>query len=653
MSLKFGEALNIATSAPENLIFCDSSTLRKMINSGICSDEAKVACITELLTRYFLSGRSDETLDEIFKNSELQELIRLRDRNYICNLRSKDIPQSLWASKSDFEKSCELNFRKKLAELLDIVEGFIPVYQKDSKESEAFFIPFHFEENQKCNCICDLEGKSIKSWISPYKDLFGHKSKLCCIIHCKTRYINENLKGPSFMLPLFLAYKRKIGLLPKYDHLRLIASGEIRENRLVEVQVAEKYQAFKQLFKDAYFLFPETNNFYVNDIFAIALNTNVGMDEILEFIRCEIEAKGLAIPTFKDAIERIKSIELEIRRDYYNRWEQGLARVENMEIAIPKERNPESYLLCTMLKSACYCHMGRSNDAIKFNLEARKFAASRGFSKQFQQLEIEELVELQDEEKFQEVQSLAKNIVIDHNNFDLQMRYHGTMGQAHSYGYLSNIKGTSKEDAKWHFEEALKYAYKLDSEPDISQDLNYIYLWHVLFDNTSQEAENAYNNARNHIKCNLQHFDKSRKRNIYFLTRIRLMSYYRKMLCGIKIANLDYVREKLPDEADNWLKALACKYLAAIAAANGYIELSLKLFEDGIGLLPPQKSPNVIECIRLTLLIEFYNSLKNTKYLSETLRELKETSKIFPGFAKRWRGFLEKNLEYPALSYWY
>lgn len=653
MSLKLGKALDTATSAPENLIFCNSPTLRRMINIDICSDEVKIACVTELLMRYFLSGRSDETLDEFFKDGELLEVTRLRDRNFICNLGSKDLPQRLWASKSDFEKACELNFRKKLSELLDVVEGFIPVYQEESKTNEAFFIPFHFEENQKYNDIRDLDGNSVKSWRSHYRDLFGHRSKYCCILHCKTSYLNKRLRGASFMLPLLLAYKRKVGLLPKYDHLRLLASGEIRENRLVEVQIAEKYQAFKQLFKEAYFLFPEAKNFCADDIYALALSTSLDIDEILKFIRCEIEARGLAIPTFKDAIERIKSIEVEIRQDYYNSWEQALARVKNMEIAIPKERNPESYLLCTMLKSACCCHMGLSDEAIKFNSEAKTFATSYGFSKEFQRLEIEELVELQDEEKFEEIQDLAKSIIIDPNNLDLKMRYHGTMGQAHSYGYLSNIRGASKEDAKQHFKEALKYAYKLDSESDISQDLNYIYLWYVLFDNTSQETEDAYNNAKNHIKCNLQHLEKSRKRNIYFLARIRLMSYYRKMLSGIRITSLDYLGERLPDEADNWLKALSCKYLAAIAAANGYLEISAKLFEDGIGLLQPQKTPNVIECIRLTLLIEFYNSLKSTKYLDETMRELKEISIIFPNFAKKWLEYLEGNSEYPALSYWY
>lgn len=52
MSLKLGKALDIATSAPENLIFCDSSTSRKMINRRICSDEAKVGYVTELLTMH-------------------------------------------------------------------------------------------------------------------------------------------------------------------------------------------------------------------------------------------------------------------------------------------------------------------------------------------------------------------------------------------------------------------------------------------------------------------------------------------------------------------------------------------------------------------------------------------------------------------------
>ena len=345
------------------------------------------------------------------------------------------------------------------------------------------------------------------------------------------------------------------------------------------------------------------------------------------------------------------SFKIRLRRDNYNNWKQILDRIGNIEIAIPEDRSPKSRLLCLMLKSASYCHMGRAKEALKFNSKARQFAAERGFSSEFRRLEIEELVELQDEERFEEILDLSKTIAAD--DFDLQMRYHGTMGQAHSYGYLSGIDGFSKEMAKRHFEEALKYAYMLDSEPDISQDLNYMYLWYALFDPASRESEEAYAKARNHIKCNLQDLEKSRKRNVFFLKRIRLMSYYRRMLGADKVSDLDYQKEKLPDEADNWLRALACKYLGAIAAANGIMDLSERLFEEGIELMPLPDSPGILSCIRMSILMEYYKSLGKTKHLETAKRELSSLLNTFPIIASKWLKFLKGSSDYPALSYWY
>ena len=83
-----------------------------------------------------------------------------------------------------------------------------------------------------------------------------------------------------------------------------------------------------------------------------------------------MDARGLVVPTFQEAIGRLKELETEIRQDNHNRWEMMLARLDNNIKAIPKTRDQKSHLLYLMLKIAVYCHMGDTWNALECNSKA-------------------------------------------------------------------------------------------------------------------------------------------------------------------------------------------------------------------------------------------------------------------------------------------
>lgn len=655
--LSIAQIERISRNASENLIFFSPAILLAvaMDKSERYSEDCKLECLAELIVRWYLNPSSDleKSFDEIFPQKEWHSLKKIKEREIFAIPTASGLPGKLWECPTSFFVRCEVATRKKLAKMLD-ADGFIPVYSG----SEAFFLPFFLEENSQKNLICDAANIPIENWQEPYQILFGDSPQYRCTILCrKTEYLPP-LVGHSLMLPLYLAYNRKRGVLPPYNRLRLLSTGAIEHGHLKAVETEEKRKALGLCFQNASLFFPESSKIHSEEWNSVPLNITMTLDEILEEIRKQIEAKGLVIPTFLDAKRRLENLDYETRHTSQNRWEIMIARLQtNMDaIQLSRDRDPESYLLCLMLKSAMYCHMGSTTRALEYNEEAKKEARNLNLEKHLRRLEIEELVELQDFEAFDSINSLAKTLKEDIerlNDDDLLMRYYGTMGQAHCYGALAGVSGFDKDTAKSYFAKAVQHAQKLNSEQDIAQDLNYSYQWYSLFEPDSDGAAFAYNRANDHIERNLQAYPQSQKKNRYFLQRLKMQSLYRQILSGKKIPALDYQREILPDDAPFWLRALVKKYVAAIAAANGDQELSARYFQYAFSLVKRDYGDNIIAFIRMTILTETYRSLNDEVSKQAALDSFSELSAKYGKELKPWQDYLLCNAKYPGLHYWY
>ena len=275
---------------------------------------------------------------------------------------------------------------------------------------------------------------------------------------------------------------------------------------------------------------------------------------------------------------------------------------------------------------------------------------------QLRRLEIEGLIDLQDVEDFDSIRLLAGTLKTELerlNDDDLLMRYFGTMGQAHCYGFLSGISGFEQDTAKKYFTQALRHAQNLESEQDIAQDLNYNYLWYVLFDPASAEAALAYARAYDHIERNLQPYPQSQKKNRYFLQRFKLQALYRQLLTSGKTDPVDYPAEDLPEEAAFWLQALVKKYLAALAAASGEKEISEQYFVKASVLLEQGVEDSIIAFIRMTTLAEAYRSLRSENWREAALASFSHLSDKYLTASTPWQNYLLNKTAYPGLNYWY
>lgn len=644
----------IAQNAPDNLIFCSTETLLKYCGKTRFNPEP---CIAELFARWLLKQDDTELKDALSKLLSEHIVTTVFNCIYgdIFSSNFVQIPdEALWTIENTFQQKCEKAIRSRLISLFQQTEGFIPIFIGEN----GFFLPFHFEQAEdrpEIPLICDNAGKKIANWDKAYYTLFDEHPPFRCIIHCEQDLMPYPLTGQSFMLPVYLAALRKQEKL-FYDPRRLIASGEIRNRSLVAVELETKIKSFSDTFsRNAFFLCPESDLSAIDALFILPLKEGINHKQLTEKIERYIEIHSLGMPSFQYALNRLQKLTEEVRHDTHKQWQNTLKRLDSNSKAIPAYRTPENYLLCLMLRGAIYCHMGDTENAKKWNSEAQQFANDNGFQKQLLRLQIEELVNLIDQEKFVQIRFLADDLEKRINasaDPDLQMRFYGTMGQAHCYGVLSNIQGFCKDKALCFFKKALSYATILESEPEIAHDLNYIHLWYALFEPESPREEAAFNDAKEHIQRNLIQRPATAEKNKKFLLRQKIFALYRAVLSGKDIPLTKF--EAYRFNAESWIKAVTCKYRAVLYAAQGDLVSAKELFTQALDAISHECDYGISCKIKMTIYAEAVRFLSNDyqhaaqRFLTEH-PDLMNSAENLP-----WCDLINgKSTQSPGLTYWY
>ena len=610
--------------------------------------EIRCECIAELFRRWFIT-RSRETaalIDSLLPNGERESLKKvLQD---FCNaLPSREkLTGDLWETKDPFSLKCQAAVRSTLIRLCYETAGFIPVYMGE----KAFFIPFSFEEGPRQ--VADLTRKRLEIWSESYAEAVDADFGYTCVIHCAQEGLPP-LTGNSLMLPLLLASWRKKKSL-SYNHLRLLATGAIEKDSLKAVETFAKAQALKAAFPDAGFLFPESTKYCAASPQEIPLSVGMTKEDLRTKIPEIIELYGLQTPNLRDAIKRLPRL-LEERDGITDKWEELLKRTRHHQNSISKydTDHAREYMLVLMLESSILCHMGKTQEALKINKKAQKFAAGKPeLEKLLRRMEVEELVELQDNEMFDELFSLAEALGTNIEKLedpDLLMRYYGTMGQAWAYGTLAGRKNCSKELAKECFDKAVEYAATLNSPGDLAQDLNYQMLWYALFDPVSEEADEHYGEVEKFIAGIEGDFNENvRSKNRNYLLRLRALSFYRALLMGKCSDFHDMEQFTLP--GDWWLPATVNKYCGAVCAAIGETDKSRQFFETACQL--QSDGDPAIDMIRLTIYAEIWRSLGDESCKAQALTLAEELSGKLPS-ALIWQEYLKDKRPFPGLEYWY
>lgn len=685
---------------PRNAVLFSDQVLIEVLKNedGRSTSEQMRVARAELAVRYFLSPRKFAKAAETSGFDVKQEL-----ENWIgpsifkdfissctkCELYAKPKQQMEEAFRVLREGECKLS--EKDARVLCLAfrpwltaDGVIPVFDSEG----AYLLPFSFDEEEGKGDrprVLDVGGQVLENWTAFVSRMnVGITRDIRVSIH---RCANVTDSGNSLMLPLVMAWWRNYAKLnerlPRYSPIRFIATGAFEGDRVGAVQVEEKAAKINDAVEDGFLVRP--GNRYDPG----TIPEGVGLQEALAKIREIAELQYKAEPM--NAVSRLEALERSVCAGRHEPWELLIKRIDRLWEVQNEYLDEEGYLLGLMLRSAARCHAGRTEEALSLNQKARSYVQKKPqFNSQFLRLRIEELVLLADREDLEKVFVLADTLEHDIAAFvqlenssdralDLQMRFHGTMGQSIAYAILAGVGGYSPEQAKKHFENALKSAQELArgkrqtdrlDELNIAiyncgQDANYLLLWSALFDlpGVSQAAAKAKRFADRNREYG---YVVDASKNDRYRYRFMALACYRALLRHEKYPLLEeqaeIAREKKNSKCDEWIRATIGKYLGAIAAVEGDELTARHNFEEAIELLRDKKDC-ILKIIQMTILSEAYRSLRRFPEQAAFAEEMRLQALAFFDEANSstwhkssWRDWLASkgaDIDFPGLKYWY
>lgn len=607
----------------------------------------KAVIFSELFFRSLLKQdpETDRVLETYLPDGELY--------HFRCNYSSemREIPpEKLWYDyPTQLSRLTHISLRSKL-ERFSRTDGFIPLILPS--RTEAVFLPFFLEPSEEGG-LTDLHGNEIPEWSGYIKQLTSSFR-----VRIEADIEDGPFAGNSLMLPVQIAIwrKEKSENFPQYDILRLLSTGAFNESGvLASVDVIPKLNAARNFFSGYVFCIPE-EPLELSGYREVKVLQTQTKSQLRHAIRNLIEERKLAEFSLRYAMKRQQELEKAVHFQQRNHWESVIQRLESLAVFC-KRRHRKEYLNQIMLLSAACCHAGITARAIEFNQQAMRYAEENGFQEEQLRLEIENIVQLLDQEKFVVIAEIEKGLeqrLIKFGSDDLLMRFYGTMGQVHSYGYLAGYACLKKETARDYFFKALSFADKIGNESEIAHDMNYCHLWYALFEPESETESECWCDALNQINSGLSGMVQEQNRQRNYLIRQKAFSLYRCYLSRNEIP--DYSEQQLQlNDADFWIKAVWNKYIGTLKAAEGKLSEAERLFREAMNLLQPGHD-QVLNFIRMTISAQAYYSLKNEEFRNAALDLLKDPAldlKNYHHASDQWVRFLYGKSEIPALSYWY
>ena len=697
-------ARSVAAAPSVGVFFPDETVLAVLEGPGRTS-ESEAAALAELLVRFFFRREKDLSIRNILESrlgSPLLEAfacaanrLEQKPRDYVPERALETVLRGAAPDVLRFA------IRKRLQPVLE-ADGFVPVILPESWGGGARLLPFSFRPGQPF-FVVDETGSVVPGWTGPMQRLATVARKMDRSVRVSIRLSavppcrsgEAALDGDSHLLPVLMAWWRKTNELPPYNVFRFFATGSIDDlGRLRPVDWRPKFEAVRNRVPGGELLVP------------VDARAEPGLLPIrpgqpaVEALDAEIRplAEERFAADWQYAVRRMGgrglAVEIGIRR--YGRWKTAIARLENLLPRLSEEDEPEKRTALLMLLGEACCHAGYTEEALRFNRQARALASRLdGFAAQIIRLDIEQIVSLNDLEDFASIPELAGDLAarleapgpsVDGSVLDdLRMRFHGTMGQANAYGFLAGFPDYSEKTSLEHFRSAVSLAKRCrdravaaspDPENDpavvertaeVCHDVNYVHLWHALF--RPAETRNAWDEAVN-WRQRLPD-GKEAAKNRSHLLRQQGLAEYRRLLANPGEpprldgpADEDDLRSLVEDdEAEFWLRATTEKYLGAVLAAQGRRTEALELFRNADGRMRDNKRHDpdpVLDTIHLSILAEAFRSLRNApeqpcrsaadSFRAEALRLCSGLDRSAP-----WRAWLESpdSAPFPGLSYWY
>jgi len=623
----------IAIEQPENLVLLDNADLARLYRDETCDEQLQGNCLAELFVRWFVGDslklkEVERALSEFTPGGVPTSLLGMRTSQDL--LQDDEVREALatplWTCADAAEELIERIVRVRLRRLMLQVDGYVPVYHV-AGDGMGLFLPFELIPRTagRSPSAVDFDGKIVKDWNRPARDILG--AKWTMRVFYRQRKEVPLLAGRSFLFPLLVARWRKEGLVPKFKPWQQLFTGEIdADGRTVPVKTEEKSAGAAAVFQSDVRLIAPSDSPYAREERGISpVPSGIAGEPLLNAVRSRIEQLRACRFSRDYALSRLPCLEHEIRQETVGEWDRQIACVDTLLKVLGKHVAPREHLRLVMLKSAAYCHSGRTSQALRENRRALSFARENGMAYEALRLEVEQLVEFQDSQCFDEIAQLAKPLAIrirkarlqPEERLDLLMRYHGTIGQIQMEEALLGIGKINAAQAKSNLEKAHGYARELKRPGDELQDLNYLNLWYSFFEPAGPELVELQREIHGFI-ATLESEGERIKNLGYFRRQAMLALFMRWRLTGEVSSGWRNLKTP-PEGSDGWLAASCMKMRGALAAAAGDAKTALRCFDEGEENFPCRAwwngdgdelaSGPVFAQIRLSLLVQAACSL--------------------------------------------
>jgi len=613
---------DVADARPENLSLLPLADLVEYAGDRETPRDIRRTVTAELVARWCVSG--NDTIEDWLREF-LPDWSKFADWYQVDMLWSdtRSIPESAgnWRDPEDLA-GLEAVVRQRLARLFR-VDGFIPVYNP-AEPNSGVFVPFSLEPLSESARMLWADGSSCTDWVAE-ADLVLLQAGFQCRLQMRPER-GLKLVGASLMLPLAMAAWRKLGGhgFPRYDVLRVLATGKLEDGRLDSVATAEKLAAMKRLFrKDAVLIGPDVpGEIDPKERSYVWLDIGMDVGDVRKALAAKLEASGLAHITWRYARSRLPDLKANVDRLNRARWNEVADHLLAMKEKV-RSGNADVYLDYLALSAVALCHAGRTEEARAANRAAYEYASVRHLEGVAIRLQIEAMVDAQDMGDLDEFMTLREDAEERLARFtgperdDLTMRFNGTMAQAETWGVLLGRNECSREKALHHVQMALESAERISNalssdadngeidevESNVQQDMNYRHLWSAVFEPGTEAEKDAYEDAFGHLN---ELRPKSRQTNVRFLLHqksLALFNAWRETASMPTPADLAAATEPLQD-IEGWLVAANRAHLGVLYAAAGELDLARRLFHEGDEALPLDASwAPVLGSIRFVLLV--------------------------------------------------
>lgn len=450
---------------------------------------------------------------------------------------------------------------------------------------EALAAPFRFKSHLDAGAkVQDVAGRVLATW-SKRIELLEQEWEEDFGIQLQVE-VPESMtpQGSSFALPVVLAKAMRVGRLPQYESLSVIATGSFVGGRLRRINRKQAKSALAA-HMGAVFVAPGTGKGSEH----IGIPFDMPLSEVIDFMNVEFATRGFGAMTPRQADNAIRNLQKEIHegRTSLSAAARCLKRFSALLDHGASKTDDGAILRTHLLYSGIANHTGVPQEAYSESSLAQTSALKLRNHRAYVEAVANKIVALTDLGSLVEAECIARKLLQwvtdemvgdDRELLWCEMIATGVLGGQPLLQLA--LSGTECGDDALHLlTRARAIAVELEAASEIARDSAQIVLWHALL--RPKETESAYSEADTLIS----RLDRAETRvSRTYLKNARFLGAYRRLLTSGEITE-GFRKWDLPDcrvACDAWPYATALKYRGALYAAAGAENLAHSDFTNGV-----------------------------------------------------------------------